>query len=70
MPVTMLGLSLRLTQEDLDRLEAVTAKLGNVIPRTALARQALLLGLAKIEAEGLAALEPAKAPATKTKRKT
>ncbi len=69
MPAELLNLSLRLTQEDLDRLEALTSKLGGVVPKTVLARGALLLGLARIEAEGLAALEPAKTPAAKAKRK-
>lgn len=70
MPGELLNLSLRLSREDLDRLDALTARLGGVVPKTALARGALLLGLARIEAEGLAALEPAKARPTKGKRKT
>ncbi len=70
MPAELVNVSIRLSREDIDRLEALAARFGGVVPKTTLARAALLLGLARVEAEGLSALEPGKAPAPKAKRRT
>ena len=66
MPESLINLSIRLTQDDLDRLDKLAARLGGVLGRTVLARHALLLGLARVEVEGLSALEPER---RKTRRK-
>ncbi len=50
-------ITVRLTADDIARLEAVGARLG-LKPMT-IARRVLLLGLARLEREGFAALEDA-----------
>ena len=66
MPENLLNLSIRLTRDDLDRLDKLAGRLGGLFGRTVLARHALLLGLAVVEREGLSALEPER---RKTRRK-
>jgi len=51
-------LNLRLEDEEIARLDALTARLA-FVPRASLARAALRLGLERLERDGLAALEPA-----------
>ncbi|HVY60726.1 MAG TPA: hypothetical protein VHF22_03690 [Planctomycetota bacterium] len=60
-------ITVRLAPEDRARLLAVAERLG-IAPMT-IARRVLLLGLARLEHEGLAALEAPSAPSASTPAK-
>lgn len=66
MPKGLRNVSIRLAPEDLAGLDRAMSKLGGILPRLTIAREALRIGLAKIEAEGFQAL--ANRAATKSTR--
>lgn len=58
-------LSFRVDPADAERLEALAGRFP-VVPRSTLARAALRIGMARIERQGLAALEAGEAQPTPT----
>ncbi len=65
----LVNYSVRVAREDVERVEAVAAKLGGIFSASAIARASLLLGLARIEAEGVRAIEDLAAKPARKGRK-